>query len=152
MTYFSKFPCAQLRSQDGRTVLSICSYGYAYPNANDPYDRDWHKNYLLLMLPGFKAEIDEIILEGHSLRNWINELRAFSALKTEKIFFEPTDPYFSLTFRFLSRRKNVCAEGYVQYPIADGAVLRFELETDLTFIDSFIAGLETILHVFPEQS
>jgi hypothetical protein len=114
-----------------------------------PYDRDWHINHLLLTLPAFKEEIDDIILEGHLIKTFIKDLLSFSALLEKEVTFEPTEPYFGLTFRFMSQRKMIEVDGYVQYPVGTGAVLKFEMETDLTYIDQFINGLENMLKTFP---
>jgi hypothetical protein len=84
---FSKFPYAQLSSQDGLFSFKICSYGYAYPQADEPYDRDWHKNHLLLTLLAFKAEIYDIILEGHLIKTFIKHLRSFSYLQEPEVAF-----------------------------------------------------------------
>jgi hypothetical protein len=149
---FSQFPYARLSSQDSLFSFKICSYGYAYPQAVDPYDRDWHKNHLLLTLPAFKAEIDDIILEGHLIKTIIKDWLSFSALLEKEVTFEPTEPYFGLTFRFMSQRKMIEVDGYVQYPVGTGAVLKFETETDLTYIDQFINGLENMLKTFPAIS
>lgn len=147
--YFSQFPHAHLVSKDGTATFKICTYNYAYPEADNTYDADWHRNYLIFTLPAFKAEIDEIILEGTILKYFIKELRAFSELKRKEVLFEPTEPYFGLTFSFLSGKKNVGVEGYVQYPVGIGAILQFEFETDLTDVVRFMNGLEDILATFP---
>ncbi|PWA09020.1 hypothetical protein DCC39_13715 [Pueribacillus theae] len=148
--YFSQFPHAHLVSKDGTASFKICTYNYAYPEADNIYDADWHRNYLIFTLPAFKAEIDEIMLEGNLLTYYIEELRAFTALKINEVFFEPTEPYFGLTFSFLSKRKKrIGVEGYVQYPVGIGAVLQFEFETGVTDVVRFINGLEDILAAFP---
>lgn len=82
--YFSQFPFAELRSQDGMTSFKICSYKYAYPQADDPQDADWHRNYLILTIPAFKAEIDEVIFEGWLIKYYLQELRSFSVLRKKK--------------------------------------------------------------------
>lgn len=148
--YFSKFPFAELRSDDGRSSLKICTYNYAYPNAEDEYDADWHRNYLLCSLPSFRAEIDEIILDGHILNYYVEKLREFVALKLSSVEFSPTEPYFELDL-ILDSRKKVLVKGVVQYPAGWGAELSFEFETDLTHVDYFVNGLESILREFPAK-
>ena len=44
--------------------------------------------------------------------------------------------------------KKVAVKGRVQYPVGYGAKLDFEFETDLTYVDQFIHGIETILGMF----
>jgi hypothetical protein len=146
--YFSKFPFAELRSQDGASCFKISTYSYAYPDADNEYDADWHRNYLLLTIPAFRAEIDEVILEGRLLSYYLDQLREFSALRKDKVEFEPTEPYFGLSLS-LNSRKKVLVNGYVQYPVGIGAKLEFEFETDLTYVDKFITGVESILKQYP---
>jgi hypothetical protein len=148
--YFSKFPFAELRSQDGASCFKISTYSYAYPDADNEYDADWHQNYLLLTIPAFRAEINEIIINGCFLSNCLEQLREFSTLGKSKIEIEPLEPYFGLFFSF-NARKNVIINGYIQYPIGNGATLEFEFETDLTYVDKFIHGIESILKQFPAK-
>ncbi|WP_394141144.1 hypothetical protein [Cytobacillus oceanisediminis] len=82
--YFSHFPFAELRSQDGMSSFKICSYNYAYPQADNVDDGDWHRNYITLTIPAFKAEIDEVIFEGRLINFFLQELRSFSALQKKK--------------------------------------------------------------------
>lgn len=149
-TYFLKFPYAELCSQDGMSSFKIYSYEYAYPDADNKYDLDWHKNYLILTVPGFKAEINEVILEGHLINHYIHELHSFSNLHKKKIVFEPLEPYFELIFK-LNRRKKVDINGCVRYPMNSTTFLQFDFETDLTYVDVFIKGLESILAKYPTK-
>ncbi|MBZ6487709.1 WapI family immunity protein [Priestia aryabhattai] len=146
--YFSNYPFAELSAQDGLSCLKICTYAYAYPEADNIHDADWHKNYLTFNIPAFKAEIDEVILEGRTIKYYLNELKKFSALKQKKVLFEPTEPYFGFTLT-MNGRKNVSVDGFIQYPAGWGTELKFEFETDLTYIDAFIQGLESILIQYP---
>lgn len=49
----------------------------------------------------------------------------------------------------MNGRKNVSVDGFIQYPAGCGTELKFEFETDLTYIDAFIQGLESILIQYP---
>ena len=148
--YFSRFPFAELRSDDGTSSFKICTYSYAYPYADNEYDADWHRNLLLCTLPSFKAEIDEVILDGHIVNYHLDHLREFSALKRPIVEIEPTEPYFNFDLS-LNSRKKVIVNGSVQYPAGWGAELRFKFETDLSHVDQFVCGLESILRVFPSK-
>jgi hypothetical protein len=148
--YFSTFPSAEIRSADGGSSLKICTYSYAYPVADNEWDADWHRNYLQFVAPSFRAEIDEVILNGHELNAYLHELREFSALKRLTIDFEPMEPYFELSFA-LDSRKKVIVHGNVQYPAGYGTKLEFEFETDLTYVDRFANGIESILKDFPPR-
>ncbi|WP_368505146.1 hypothetical protein AB3N04_05740 [Alkalihalophilus sp. As8PL] len=148
--YFSHFPFAELRSQDGRACFKICSFKYAYPHAKDAVDADWHRNYLNLSLPGFKSEVDEIILNGIILDYFIKELQAFEALHRDKVNLDPIEPYFWLGFSYICKKsKTIKVKGYVQYPAGIGSVLNFDFQTDLPSIIKFRKGLEGILSKFP---
>ncbi len=149
--YFSRFPFAEIRSQDRKSRLKLCSYGYGYPEEKTGSDADWHRNYLTLTLPGFRAEIDEVILDGRGLAVLLGELREFSRLQRDKIEFEALEPYFGLSFQF-NPIKNVIVSGYVQYPVGYGPKLSFEFETDLTYVDKFTEGIQEILKEFPPRN
>jgi hypothetical protein len=148
--YFFTFPFAEIRSDDGTSSLKICTYSYAYPDADNEYDADWHRNFLLCTLPSFRAEIDEVILDGHTLNHYLGQLREFVDLKRSIVEFEPTEPYFDLNFS-LDSRKKVLVKGVVQYPVGWGAELSFEFETDLSHVEHFISGIESILREFPAK-
>lgn len=148
--YFLEFPYAELRSQDGMSLFKICSYNYAYPDADNIYDLDWHRNYMILHVPGFNAELNEVMLEGRAINFYIQKLQSFSELKKKRVIFEASEPYFELTFS-LDSRKKVEIQGTVQIPVGTGNKLLFEFETDLTYVDSFINGLEDIILEFPAK-
>ncbi|WP_443146796.1 WapI family immunity protein [Paenisporosarcina sp. TG-14] len=46
-------------------------------------------------------------------------------------------------------RKKINVSGYVQYPVGHGSELKFEFETDLTYVEKFLSGLKKILKEFP---
>lgn len=146
--YFSIYPYAVLQSQDGLFCFKICTYDYAYPDANYTYDADWHRNYLYATMPAFKAEINDIMLEGQLVSHYINNLEKFLNLQTKEVLFAPTEPFFELTFS-LNERKKVDVHGYIQYPVGTGSELQFEFETDITYIEIFHRGLQAIINKFP---
>ncbi|TRZ39771.1 hypothetical protein CEQ21_02150 [Niallia circulans] len=146
--YFLEFPYAELRSQDGKSYFKICSYANAYSDADNINDLDWHRNFMILHIPGFKAELNEVILEGRLIKFYIQELKSFSAIKKKTVIFEASEPFFELTFT-LDARKKVEIAGVVQIPVGTGNKLQFSYETDLTYVDLFIKGLEDILVKFP---
>ncbi|WP_445738865.1 hypothetical protein [Niallia sp. FSL R7-0271] len=49
----------------------------------------------------------------------------------------------------LNRRKKVDINGCVRYPMDSTTFLQFDFETDLTYVDVFIKGLESILAKYP---
>lgn len=149
INYFSKYPYAELNSQDGLFCFKICTYNYAYPNADNEHDADWHRNYLYLTIPAFRVEINEVMLEGRVLEYYLHEFEKFLALKKKEVIFEPTESYFGLTFSLKKFRKKVNVNGYVQYPVGHGSELQFEFETDLTYIEKFVNGLKEIIRHFP---
>lgn len=146
--YFSKYPYAELESQDGLTRFRICTYSYAYPEITTDYDADWHRNFLSISLPAFCVEIDETIFQGEQLEISIAELKEFTSLKKPVVTVEPLESFFSLEFSFNSKM-NVIVKGIAEYPLGWGARLEYEFETDLTYVDKFISGLECILGAFP---
>jgi hypothetical protein len=148
--YFSEFPSAEIASQDGRSRLKFCTYGYEFPAQQSGSDADWHRNFFHLTIPSIGIEINEVIFTGHGLAYFLDELRALSTLRKYEIDFEPLEPYFGLAFSFTPMKK-IAVKGRVQYPVGYGAKLEFEFETDLTYVDQFIHGIEAMLVRFPPR-
>jgi len=145
---FDQHPSAILSTPNGVQVFKICTTKFAYPDADNVYDADWHWNYLSFTLPAFKAEIEDVILDGQMLQICITELEALTSFRSKKAEIAPNEPYFELEFT-LKRKKRVKVNGYVQYPAGYGATLDFEFITDLTSIVTFLSGLKEILEHFP---
>jgi hypothetical protein len=148
--YLSDFPAAEIASRDGRSRLKFCTYAYEFPAEQSGSDADWQRNVFHLTLPSIRVEINEVIFTGHGLAYFLDELRALSTQRKPEIDFEPMEPYFGLAFSFISVKK-IAVKGRVQYPVGYGARLQFEFETDLTNVDKFICGIETILKRFPPR-
>ena len=149
--YFSRFPFAELSSQDGYSRIKFCSYAYEFPEQKSGWDADWQRSYFYLRIPGFISEIDEPMFEGTILQIFLKELQNLSELKLKEVEFRPTEPYINLKFT-LNTKKKVNIKGTVTNINSECyATLEFEFETDLTFIDIFIKGLKAILEKFPPR-
>ncbi|MCD7034380.1 hypothetical protein LRR81_09040 [Metabacillus sp. GX 13764] len=146
-TNFANYPTAELSSPDGTHCLKLATYSFAYPDAKDSYDRDWHRNLFSLSLPAFTASIDDIMIEGTEMMAFLKGLQSFLAKKQKEVFFAPTEPYLELNFE--RKRKIILVTGAVQYPAGCGARLEFEFETSMDKGEWFAAGLEKILQQFP---
>ncbi|WP_017378793.1 hypothetical protein [Paenisporosarcina sp. TG-14] len=77
------YPYAKLTSQDRLFHFKICFYYYTYPEPEDEHDADWHITYLYLTIPAFKAEINDVMLEGKLIEYFIREFEKFLDLKKE---------------------------------------------------------------------
>jgi hypothetical protein len=148
--YFSRFPFAEIASQDGRSRLKFCTHAYEFPAEDSGSDADWQRNVFHLTIPSIRVEINEVIFTGHGLAFFLDELRALSTRRKPQIDFEPLEPYFGLAFSLIPKEK-IAVKGRVQYPVGYGARLQFEFETDLTHLDKFIHGIEAILKNFPPR-
>jgi hypothetical protein len=141
-------PSCELGSQDGKFHLKIWSYAYEFPEIKSGSDADWHRNFIQIKADVFSASFDEVCLNGELLEAVLKEVEEFSALKRDSVTFEPLEPYFSLKLSFNSR-KNVIVSGIVQHPVGTGPELKFEFESDLSFVDKFSSGIKAILKSFP---
>lgn len=144
---FANYPTAELSSQDGTHCLRLATYSFAYPDADDPFDRDWHRNLFSLTLPAFTASIDDIMIEGTETMAFLKGLQSFLSKKQKEVSFAPTEPYLELNFEL--KRKIILVTGAVQFPAGCGARLDFEFETDMDKTEWFATGLENILQQFP---
>jgi hypothetical protein len=91
------------------------------------------------------------MFEGNLLKELLDELIVFSALKTKEVEFIPIEPYLKFTLS-LNSRKKVEVKGTVTNANSEcWATLEYQFETDLTYIDVFINGLKNILEKYPPR-
>lgn len=148
--YFSRFPFAELRSQNGLYKLKFCTYAYEFPHIHHGDDADWHRNCILLTLPSFRAEMKGVTLfQGGELALFLHQLRRFSALKRKKVEFSPMEGYIRL-LSSLTRSKHVHVQGEILDQDYRGR-LKFDFETDLTYVETFVTGIQRILKGFPPR-
>jgi hypothetical protein len=146
----SQYPSFELGSQDNEYSLKIWSYGYEFPETKSGYDADWHRNHFYFKIGTFRAEFDEVCIQGSFLALKIKELTEFSATKRDSVEIEPLEPYFGLSFSF-NGRKNVNVQGFIQHPAGIGPKLAFQFETDLSYVDNMISGMKSVLNGFPQR-
>jgi len=108
-------------------------------------------SYLLLTLPSFRHEINEAIYVGNHIVWCIKELHKFLDCEIKKVSFEPYEPYFGINLS-LKARKRVIVKGFAGNPdIRNGPKLKYEFESDISIIDKFTKGLESIIAKYPTR-
>ena len=78
-------------------------------------------------------------------------MQNLSALKINEVEFKPTEPYIELKFTLNSQKKVDIKRTIWNVNSNCDATLKYEFETDLTYIDIFINGLKEILVKFPPR-
>lgn len=141
----------KLASRDERTDLSIESYAYAYPDADNIHDAAWHRNWVGFHAPDHRITFDDIMLDSLFVAHYIPVFESFVAGDIQKVEFEPTEPYIRLT---VTRRDGdgdeVDVRGHLEHPLGGEAEeLDFEFGTSVANVERFLKGLRDIAAEFP---
>lgn len=141
----------KLASRDGLIDLSIESYAYAYPDADNIYDAAWHQNWVGLHTPDHRITFDDIMLDSLLVAHYIPLFESFVAGDVQEIVFAPTEPFISLT---LTRRDadgdEVNVRGSLEHPLEDESEeIAFKFETSISNVEQFLQGLREISSEFP---
>lgn len=142
---------AKLISRDESCDVTIESYAYAYPDADNIHDAAWHRNWVGLHMPDHRITFDDVMLDSLLVAYYIPLFESFVAGDVSEVEFEPTEPFVSLT---LTRRDadgdEVTVKGYLEHPLEDESdELAFTFETSVVNVEHFLKGLRDIATEFP---
>lgn len=144
-------PIAKLMSRDESCDVTIESYAYAYPDADNIHDAAWHRNWVGLHTPDHRITFDDVMLDSLLVAHYIPVFESFVAGDMQEVEFEPTEPYIRLTMR---RRDTdgdeVTVKGYVEHPLeGESEELAFTFETSVSNVTRFLEGLQAIADAYP---
>lgn len=142
---------AKLMSRDELCDMTIESYAYAYPDADNIHDAAWHRNWVGLHMPDHRITFDDVMLDSLLVAHYIPLFESFVAGDVSEVEFEPTEPFVSLT---LTRRdadgNEVMVKGYLEHPLeGDSEELAFTFETSVGHVARFLEGLQAIADAYP---
>ncbi|TCI20580.1 hypothetical protein [Exiguobacterium sp. SL-9] len=144
-------PIAKLMSRDETMDVTIESYAYAYPDADNMHDASWHRNWVGLHTPDHRITFDDIMLDSLIVARYISVFESFVAGVVSEVVFAPTEPFVSLV---LVRRDldgdEVIVNGYLEHPLGNEAeALDIKFETSVANVKRFLEGLRDIAIEFP---
>lgn len=144
-------PIAKLMSRDESCDVTIESYAYAYPDADNIHDAAWHRNWVGLHTPDHRITFDDVMLDSLLVAHYIPVFESFVAGDMQEVEFEPTEPYIRLT---MTRRDGdgdeVYVRGHLEHSLGDEAEeLDFEFGTSVANVEHFLKGLRNIAAEFP---
>lgn len=144
-------PIAKLMSRDESCDVTIESYAYAYPDADNIHDAAWHRNWVGLHTPDHRITFDDVMLDSLLVAHYIPVFESFVAGDMQAVEFEPTEPYIRLT---MTRRDTdgdeVTVKGYVEHPLeGESEELAFTFETSVSNVTRFLEGLQAIADAYP---
>lgn len=144
-------PIAKLMSRDESCDVTIESYAYAYPDADNIHDAAWHRNWVGLHTPDHRITFDDVMLDSLLVAHYIPMFESFVAGDVSEVDFEPTEPFVSLT---VTRRDGdgdeVTVKGYVEHPLeGESEELAFTFETSVSNVTRFLEGLQAIADAYP---
>jgi len=144
-------PIAKLMSRDESCDVTIESYAYAYPDANNIHDAAWHRNWVGLHTPDHRITFDDVMLDSLLVAHYIPMFESFVAGDVSEVEFEPTEPFVSLT---VTRRDGdgdeVMVKGYLEHPLeGESEGVAFTFETSVSNVTCFLEGLHAIADAYP---
>lgn len=142
-------PIAKLMSRDESCDMTIESYAYAYPDADNIHDAAWHRNWVGLHTPDHRITFDDVMLDSLLVAHYIPMFESFVAGDVSEVEFEPTEPFVSLT---VTRRDGdeVTVKGYLEHPLeGESEELAFTFETSVSNVMRFLEGLQAIANAYP---
>lgn len=144
-------PIAKLMSRDESCDVTIESYAYAYPDANNIHDAAWHRNWVGLHTPDHRITFDDVMLDSLLVAHYIPMFESFVAGDVSEVEFEPTEPFVSLK---VTRRDGdgdeVMVKGYLEHPLeGESEELAFAFETSVSNVTRFLEGLHAIADAYP---
>jgi|GEM_PF-5101892 len=144
-------PIAKLMSRDESCDVTIDSYAYAYPDADNIHDAAWHRNWVGLHTPDHRITFDDVMLDSLLVAHYIPLFESFVAGDVSEVEFEPTEPFVSLT---LTRRDadgdEITVKGYLEHPLeGEPEELAFTFETSVDRVARFLEGLQAIADAYP---
>ncbi|TCI67496.1 MULTISPECIES: hypothetical protein [unclassified Exiguobacterium] len=144
-------PIAKLMSRDESCDVTIESYAYAYPDADNIHDAAWHRNWVGLHTPDHRITFDDVMLDSLLVAHYIPVFESFVAGDMQEVEFEPTEPYIRLTMmRRDTDGDEVTVKGYVEHPLeGESEELAFTFETSVSNVTRFLEGLQAIADAYP---
>ncbi|WP_214799824.1 hypothetical protein [Exiguobacterium sp. s50] len=144
-------PIAKLMSRDESCDVTIESYAYAYPDADNIHDAAWHRNWVGLHTPDHRITFDDVMLDSLLVAHYIPMFESFVAGDVSEVEFEPTEPFVSLK---VTRRDGdgdeVMVKGYLEHPLeGESEELAFTFETSVSNVTRFLEGLHAIADAYP---
>lgn len=144
-------PIAKLTSRDESCDVTIESYAYAYPDADNIHDAAWHRNWVGLHTPDHRITFDDVMLDSLLVAHYIPLFESFVAGDVSEVEFEPTEPFVCLT---VTRRDadgdEVTVKGYLEHPLeGESEELAFTFETSVDHVARFWEGLQAIADAYP---
>lgn len=144
-------PIAKLMSRDESCDVTIESYAYAYPDADNIHDAAWHRNWVGLHTPDHRITFDDVMLDSLLVAHYIGVFESFVAGDVSEVEFEPTEPFVSLT---VTRRDGdgdeVDVRGHLEHPLeGESEELAFTFETSVSNVTRFLEGLQAIADAYP---
>ena len=129
------------------TTIEIDVLYRNYPNSSDYWDGNWVTSKINIKIPGYLVNFDAD-LRIDELRDFANEIKLMSKLLKGKAILNNLDNYLHIECE-MDKLGKIIWTAETCYPSGYGAVLKFEFESDQSFLIGLIKELENILTAFP---
>ena len=129
------------------TTIEIDVLYRNYPNSSDYWDGNWVTSNINIKIPGYLVNFGAN-LRTDELRDFTNEIKLMSKLLKGKANLKNLENYLHIECE-MDKLGKIIWTVETCFPAGYGAVLKFEFESDQSFLIRLIKELETILTAFP---
>ena len=129
------------------TTIEIDVLYRNYPNSSDYWDGNWVTSNINIKIPGYLVNFGAN-LRTDELRDFTNEIKLMSKHLKGKANLKNLENYLHIECG-MEKLGNIIWTAETCFPAGYGAVLKFEFESDQSFLIRLIKELETILTAFP---
>ncbi|MFC4322008.1 WapI family immunity protein [Litchfieldia salsa] len=131
--------------EETRVVINILNR--SHPECTDYWDGNWVKAKIDIQIPGYLAKFD-LDLRTDELRDFLIGLRIMNKDLKGKAQLNNLDSYIEIECE-VTKIGGIVWSVETCYPAGYGAVLKFEFESDQSYLLNLISELEAILVTFP---
>lgn len=129
------------------TTIEVDVLNRNYPNSSDYWDANWVTSKINIKIPGYLVSYDAD-LRTDELRDFAKEIKLMSKLLKGKATLKNLDNYLQIECE-MNKTGKIIWIAETCYPAGDGAVLKFEFESDQSFLADLIKEMENVLSTFP---
>lgn len=128
--------------------FEVLVFGYAYPKQTDYWDGNWLRAHLKAKTEGFQADYS-LFVRAEEIEDFLNQLEPlYSQLQGEAGFWT-MESQLCIRMAVADSLGHVKVEVQALNPLGSEACLRFDFETNQTYLFPLLAELREVAGAFP---
>ena len=129
------------------TIIELDVLYRNYPDSSDYWDVNWITSKINIKIPGYHVNFDAN-LRTDELKDFVNEIKLMTKHLKGKATLSNMETFIQIEGE-MDKLGKIMWIAETCYPAGYGAVLKFEFESDQSFLNILIRELEEILTSYP---